>query len=492
MESYEKLVTELKTLAKYGSALSLLSWDEEVNLPARAHSYRGEVNALLSSDFHNRLTKQETYDLVAKLSEPGIFSGLSDDQKTVVRETKRDLDMARKLPTEFVEKMSLLTTKAFGVWVEARKKQDFALFAPILEEMLAMKKREAELLGYKTSPYDALLDEFEPGMTTGSVDAVFKPLGQELSKLIASVKSEPAVIAASNYPKAAQEVLSDRIARQLGYDMDAGRIDVSPHPFTISFHTTDVRVTTRYDETDFWVSLGSTIHEVGHGLYEQGLPEEHFGTPLGEAVSLGIHESQSRSWENFVGRSRAFANYLHPVLTELFPGISYSPEQLYRWLNRVRPNLIRVESDEVTYNMHIILRYELEKALIEGDLNVADLPAAWNEKVKKYLGLDVPNDALGVLQDVHWSHGSIGYFPTYTLGNLYAAQFFNAAKKALPDMEKDFAAGNFSGFLGWLRENIHSQGRRYTSAELVKKVTGEELNAKYLLDHLREKVALAN
>jgi carboxypeptidase Taq len=296
---------------------------------------------------------------------------------------------------------------------------------------------------------------------------------------------------AAQYPQSAQAELNDEIAKALGYDMEAGRIDASPHPFTTSFHTTDVRITTRYDEADFWVSLGSTIHEVGHALYEQGLSEEHFGTPLGEAVSLGIHESQSRTWENQVGRSRAFSDYLHPRLKRYFPDISYSAEELHRWLNRISPNLIRVESDEVTYNLHIVLRYELEKALISGEIQVADLPAAWNEKVNKYLGLKVPDDAGGVLQDVHWSHGSFGYFPTYTLGNLYAAQFFETAKRALPSLEADFAKGDFSQLLTWLRQNIHSHGRRYSPAELVTKITGEKLDAKYLLDHLATKVELA-
>jgi carboxypeptidase Taq len=283
-------------------------------------------------------------------------------------------------------------------------------------------------------------------------------------------------------------LLNHRIAKDLGYDLEAGRIDISPHPFTTTFHTTDVRITTRYDENDFWVSLGSTIHEVGHALYDQGLPEAWFGTPLGEAVSLGIHESQSRSWENMVGRSRSFVSYLYPLLQKYFPALSYGEEELYVWLNRVSPNLIRVESDEVTYNLHIVLRYELEKALIEGELQVADLPAAWNEKVEKYLGLKVPDDALGVLQDVHWSHGAFGYFPTYTLGNLYAAQLFETYKKAHPRYENDFRNGKFSSYLDWLRKNVHSQGRRYKPLELVKRITGEDLNSEYLIKHLSLKV----
>jgi carboxypeptidase Taq len=258
----------------------------------------------------------------------------------------------------------------------------------------------------------------------------------------------------------------------------------------MGIHPTDVRITTRYNESDFWVALGSTIHETGHALYEQGLPPDEHGTPLGEAASLGIHESQSRTWENFVGRSRQFVAFLYPKLVEHFGELKFSEEVLYLWLNRVQPTPIRVESDEVTYNLHIVIRYELEKALIEGQLAVADLPSAWNEKIKKYLGLEIKNDAEGVLQDVHWSHGSFGYFPTYTLGNLYAAQFFETAKKATAGMEEGFAKGDFSPLLGWQRENIHRHGRRYHADELIEKATGEALNAGYLLKHLEEKTKL--
>jgi carboxypeptidase Taq len=489
MTSFEDLLQELRLIAKYGSAIAVLDWDQEVNLPKKAASYRGEVTTLLSTDLHRRLTADALFGLVNKLS----AEELNADQRVIVRETKRDLELSRKLPVEFVEAMSLLTTKAFAVWVEARTKKDFKLFEPVLTEMVEMKKREAEYLGYKASPYDALLDEYEPGMTVEKVDAIFGPLAESLAGLIKEAPAKPAALATASYSKAQQEKLNEEIAKRLGYDMDAGRIDVSPHPFTTSFHPTDVRVTTRYDEKDFWVSLGSVIHEVGHGLYEQGLPANHWSDPLGEAVSLGVHESQSRSWENFVGRSREFVAYLYPLLKKYFgEEVKYGEDELYAWLNRVSPNLIRVESDEVTYNMHIVLRYELEKALIEGTIAASDLPAAWNEKVKKYLNLDVPSDDLGVLQDVHWSHGSIGYFPTYTLGNVYAAQLFKTAEQQIPAMKAEFAKGNFKPYLDWLRQNIHSQGRRYQPDELITKVTGEAPNSAYLLEHLKSKLELTN
>ncbi len=491
MNEINSLTKQLKELAKYGSALALLGWDEEVNLPPKGHAFRGEVNALLSSDLHKKVTSPELASLVKRLSAPDIFSKLTFDQQVIVRETKRDIEHASKLPPEFVERTALLTSKAFGAWVEARSKSDFKLYESTLSEIVELKKEEAKLIGYKNSPYDALLDEFEPGMTTAKVEALFEPLAEQLAKLIGTLDSAKVPeLPKFNYPIDKQKKLSEEISSALGYDLQAGNISISPHPFTVAPHVTDVRVTTRYDETDFWVALGSTIHEVGHALYEQGLSETDWGTPLGEAVSLGVHESQSRSWENFVGRSRSFTDFLYPKLEKYFGKLPYNPDELYLWLNKVKPVAIRVESDEVTYNLHIVLRYELEKALIEGQLQVADLPAAWNEKVKKYLGLDIKNDADGVLQDVHWAHAALGYFPTYTLGNLYAAQLFETAKKTIPKLEDGFAKGEFKPLLDWFRQNIHKEGRRYQPEELLERATGEKLNANHLLDHLAAKVKL--
>ena len=491
MDKFKELNKQLKLLAKYASALALLGWDEEVNLPPSGHAFRGEVNALLSSDLHKKVTSPELIGLVDELSAADNFSKLTPDQQVVVRETKRDIDHAKKFPPEFVERMALLTSKAFGIWVEARKKSDFKLYQPVLEEIVELKKQEAELIGYEGSLYDALLDEYELGMTTAKVDALFEPLAKQLADLILPLNLETMPkLPDFKYDVEKQKRLNQEIAQALGYDIQSGLISISPHPFTISMHSSDVRVTTRYDENDFWVAIGSTIHEVGHALYEQGLPETEWGTPLGEAVSLGIHESQSRSWENFVGRSRSFTDFLYPKIESYFGKLPYTPEQLYLWLNKVKPVSIRVESDEVTYNLHIILRYELEKDLIEGRLNVADLPAAWNDKVKKYLGLEIKNDAEGVLQDVHWSHASFGYFPTYTLGNLYAAQLFESAKKATPNLEAGFAKGEFKPLLDWFSKNIHEQGRRYHPDELIQRATGQKPDSSYLIDHLKSKTKL--
>lgn len=493
MDKMERLKSQLKIMARYGAALGLLGWDEEVNMPPKAQAYRGEVNAQLATDLHKKFTSKEFVRLVKELHEPSNYEKLSEDDKINVRETWRDLEKATKVPSEFVEEMAKLTSQAFSVWVEARKQSDFKLYQPVLEKIVGMKKKEVELVGYKDSPYDALLDDYEPGLTAKKVEELFTPLSKSLAALIGQIKGRPMPrLPEGNYPIPIQKQLNEEIARMLGYDLAAGRLDESAHPFTTGFGPRDVRITTRYDEKDFWGGIGSTIHETGHALYEQGLPEEHFGTPVGETVSLGIHESQSRLWENLVGRSREFSTTLNTLLVKYFgeSAIKFSPEELYLWLNRIQPGFIRVEADEVTYNLHIVLRFEIEKALMEGEIKVADLPAIWNEKMKKYLGVDVPDDAQGVLQDVHWSHGLIGYFPTYCLGNIYAAQLFNKAEADIPDLKKKFEKGEFDDLLKWLRKNIHQAGGHYHAQELIKKVTGEGLNSAHLIKHLEDRVNL--
>jgi carboxypeptidase Taq len=489
MSDIQKLRNELLLMSKYGSALGVLGWDQEVNLPKKGHAFRGEVNALLSADLHRRFTSKEFVGLVKKLHEPSSFDKLSDDEKIIVRETWRDLEKSLKIPTELVEQMARLSTEAFAAWAEAREKSDFKIYKPFLEKIVALNQKEAELLGYKSSPYDALLDGFEPDLTAARVEEVFTPLAKELAALVSKVKDKPKVkLPKAKYPIDTQVKMNRELAADLGYDLDAGRIDVSPHPFTTGFHPTDVRITTRYNEDDFYYAVGCTVHETGHALYEQGLLPKYYGTPMGEVGSLGLHESQSRMWENFVGRSHEYCHYLNSLLVKYYPdNLKLTDEQVYEHLNYVQPSLIRVEADEVTYNLHIVLRFEIEKGLIEGTIKVAALPEVWNAKMKQYLGVDVPDDAHGVLQDVHWSHGTIGYFPTYTLGNIYAAQLFHKAKKEIPNLEKGFARGEFAPLLKWLRKNIHQEGSRYYPEELIKKVTGEGLNSKYLIDYLKNK-----
>jgi len=489
MSEIKDLRNELVIMSKYGSALGLLGWDQEVNLPKKGHEFRGEVNALLSADLHKRFTSPEFVSLVKKLREAKNFEKLSPDEQVVVRETWRDVEKSIKIPTELVEKMARLATQAFAAWAEARTQSDFKIYQPYLEQIVELNQQEAELLGYEASPYDALLDGFEPDLTAARVEEVFTPLAKDLTEIVREVGNRPRPkLPKAKYPIDVQIKMNHQIAADLGYDLGAGRIDVSPHPSTSGFHPTDVRITTRYSEDDFYYAAVSTIHETGHALYEQGLPAKEYGTPLGEAVSLGIHESQSRMWENLVGRSMEFCHYLNTLLLKYFPdNPKLTDEQVYDHINHVQPSLIRVEADETTYNLHIVLRFEIEKGLMEGTIKVADLPEIWNAKMKEYLGVDVPDDAHGVLQDVHWSHGSLDYFPTYTLGNIYSAQIFNKAKEEIPNLRAGFAKGEFAPLLKWLRKNIHQEGSRYQPEELIKKVTGEGLNSKYLIDYLKTK-----
>jgi carboxypeptidase Taq len=418
---------------------------------------------------------------------------LSLDQRAIVREVWRDVSREEKLPLKFVKELTQVTSEAYHVWMDARQKKDFKIFAPYLTKIVELKRREAELVGFKESPYDALLDTFEPYATTTEIAAALGDLKNFLAPFLVKIKNSkvqpPREAIAGDFDVEAQKAFCAMAAKQVGYDFDAGRLDISAHPFSTSFHPLDSRITTRYCRSEFLQSISGVIHETGHALYEQGLPAAQFGTPLGEAVSLGIHESQSRMWENLVGKGRPFWTYFYPLLQKEFPAqLRNVPlDTFYRAMNAVEPSFIRVEADEVTYNLHIVMRFEIERALIEGDIAVEDLPDIWNSKMKELLLLDVPDDSLGVLQDVHWSFGGISYFHTYSLGNLYSAQFFAAARRDLPTLDDEMARGEFGGLLKWLRENIHSHGKFYTAQELVKKATGEALNSRYYADYITRK-----
>jgi carboxypeptidase Taq len=406
---------------------------------------------------------------------------------------KRDYDKKTKLPQALVEELARLSVLGQQVWSEARGENDFAKFQPILLRTVDLKKQEAAAVGYEASPYDPLLDDYEPNEKTSNVARVLAGLREELVQLVESIKSsgrKPEVaLLARRYPAAAQESFGRRVAEAIGFDFNAGRLDVTDHPFCCELGPHDTRITTRYYERMFGSGLFSILHEAGHGIYEQGLPAEHFGLPIGRSVSLGIHESQSRLWENQVGRSRAFWEYFFPAAQETFPNAlgDVVLDDFYFAINDVRPSLIRVEADEVTYNLHILVRFELEVALLTDELAVADLPDAWNEKYRAYLGIDPPNDADGVLQDVHWGAGLFGYFPTYTLGNLYAAQLFEHARGELGDLGAQMSRGEFAPLREWMQKNVYQHGRRYSASELVERITGKPLSHAALMRHLHGK-----
>lgn len=491
LPSLSLLKAQLQSIGRLQGGLALIEWDHETYSPSGASEARADMIGSLSSRLHTDVLALNKDNALQELNQ--AYSNTSDDDAVIVNETWRSYERAARLPTNFVEKMAKTGSQSQHIWAEARRTNDFSLFAPHLEEIVRLKQEEARLVAPKEHPYNALLDIYEPGLSVATLDPLFSELEdalQELLQRIQSSKKAKEIQTKGAFPLAAQEHLNRELAKTLGFDFSRGRLDASTHPFTTNFHPTDVRITTRYTEDDALYAIGSTIHEVGHALYEQGMPVEHAYTPLAEAVSLGIHESQSRLWENLVGRSLPFWEWLQPELAKTFPQPfkELSAEDLWRHANRVSPSLIRTESDEVTYNLHIIIRYQLERALIEGSLSVKELSEAWNQKMKSLLGITVPNDRVGVLQDVHWSGGMIGYFPTYALGNLYAAQFFAKAEQEIPELMAQFRTGNFQPLLQWLRGGIHTQGKRYDAATLVYRVTGSSLSPKPFLQYLEKKM----
>ena len=491
--SLPALKQKLNDIAQLKSALAVLNWDKDVFMPPKGSGPRAAMLGYLAGELHEKLLSPDFRDVLRDAKVSMDTNELPPGDRAIVREVWRDVSREEKLPVEFVKELTQVTSEAYHVWMDARKKKDFKLFAPYLSKIVELKRREAALVGFKQSPYDALLDTFEPYATTEEIAIALGDLKNFLAPFLVKIRNSKARISpeaiAGDFDVEKQKAFCELAAKQIGYDFAAGRLDVSAHPFSTSFHPLDSRITTRYNRSEFMQAVGGVIHETGHALYEQGLPAAHFGTPLAEAVSLGIHESQSRLWENLVGKSSAFWTYFYPLLQNEFPNPlgNVSLDSFYRAINTVRPSFIRVEADEVTYNLHVILRFEIETGLIDGSIAVEDLPRIWNSKMKDLLGLDVPDDSLGVLQDVHWSGGMFGYFPTYSLGNLYSAQFFAAAKRAIPSLDDEMARGEFGQLLKWLRENIHVHGRFYSAQELAKNATGEKLNSKYFVDYISKK-----
>lgn len=489
--SIEELKEAMGAIIDLRAAIALLHWDQEVFMPPKAAPARGRQLATLSALAHERFTSGEFAALLEAAE--AKLAALDFDEARIVAETRHDYDHATKLPTEFVERLAREESMAYEAWTRARKDANFKAFQPHLETLVDLLRQKADYLGYEDSPYDALLNEYERGMTTAKVATIFEELAREQSALVDEVVRSPHQPELSwvqqDYDEHAQLDFTERVLKDLGYDFEAGRQDKSVHPFTTNFDLHDVRITTRVDRSEPFSALTGSIHECGHALYEQGFQQEDQRTILAEAVSLGVHESQSRMWENMIGRSLPFWKHYHTTfLTTHAPRLDHvSAEQIYRAVNHVHPSFIRVEADECTYNLHIILRFELEVALIEGKLKVSEVPEAWNAKVKQYLGLDVPDDSKGCLQDIHWSHGSMGYFPTYALGNLYAAQLFEKIEEDLPAVWDSVGSGDFAPLLGWLREHIHRPGRRYLPTELIERATGKAPSAAPYLRYLRKK-----
>ena len=487
---YKTLLARAKEIALVDSAAALLNWDEETFMPRQALPFRAEQLAFFSGWSHRQFTASEVGDWIKACEDHGYAP--DSDEAANTREWRRNYDRATKLPSELVEEFNRASTLARDAWTEARKRSEFAHFQPHLEKLLQLSRQMADKWGYDECRYDALLDGHERGARASQLKklfAEFRPaLVRVLGPAVENSRSISENFLEADYPIAAQQAFNREVAEAIGFNFNAGRIDTTTHPFCTGLGPGDTRLTTRYNERDFTESFYGVLHEAGHGLYDQGLKAEHHGTPLGSANSMGIHESQSRLWENHVGRSVAFWEHWHPRAGHHFPGLAkFSPEEIARAINRVSPSFIRVEADQVTYDLHIILRFELELKLIGGELKVSDLPGVWNEEFEKMLGLKVPDDARGCLQDIHWSLGAFGYFPTYTLGNLNAAQLMRRASQDLPKLNAELRSGSYQSLLRWLREKIHEPGQRYEPQELMRRATGETTQSNHHLDYLWKK-----
>lgn len=472
-----------------GNAASLLGWDQNTYMPPGGNAARGQQMATLGVMIHDRITDKRVGKWLKELAK----AKLNASDAALVARVRHAYERATKIPADFIEAYTKQRTQTQSVWIQARQSKNFAMFAPEFKKIIEMTRKQADYLGYKDHPYDALHDAYEIGSTAAKVKSVFAPLRDETVRLVKTIASSKMKIGDSvlhqHYDEQLQEQFAVGVVKAFGYDFNHGRLDRTVHPFAQGMGKYDVRITTRYDSNFLNMALFGTMHEAGHAMYEQGIADKYYRTPLGRSISLGIHESQSRLWENLVGRSHHFWQWAYPDLQKTFPKqLKKVPlENFYGAINKVKPSFIRVEADEVTYNLHIMVRFELELALLENKLKVKDLPEAWNSKYQDYLGITPPDDAVGCMQDIHWSYGLIGYFPTYTLGNIMSVQLFEAAKKAHPDLEQDIKKGQFETLLGWLKQNVHEHGSRYLPQELLKKATGSELDSGPYVKYLNTK-----
>jgi len=486
--AYERLVSLARELQLVSDSSALLGWDQEVLMPKLGIGYRAEQMSWFSGYLHERFTAAETGDWIADAETVGH----SDLHKAAnLREWRHEYKRATCLPTKLVQDFAESRVLAQAAWAEARKASDFGHFAPHLGKLVDLSREHAERWGYDDQLYDALLDRFERGATARGLVSTLGNLRDALLPVVEAATARPPLNRsrlAGHYPIAHQQAFNREVAESIGFDFDAGRIDTAVHPFCSGMAPFDTRLTTRYDESDFLSSLFGVLHEAGHGLYEQGLPKERRGQPVGNSVSLGVHESQSRLWENHVGRSRAFWEKWLPRASYYFPHLSpLCPDDLFAAVNEAELSHIRVEADEVTYDLHVLLRFELEQLIFSGQLAIADIPAEWNRRFESYFGIPVANDAEGCLQDIHWSMGIFGYFPTYSLGNLNAAHLARAARRQDPAVAAAFETADYAPLLGWMRKNIHEAGSLYLPEELITRAAGEPVSAEALVEHLRSR-----
>jgi carboxypeptidase Taq len=490
MAPYESLRQRHRELAYLADSSGLLGWDQETHLPPKATSFRAEQLAYLAGQAHRLMTSPEVGDWLRACEDQGYAAGSLEADN--LRGWKRDHALATRLPTEHVETVEHARSLAVNAWREARSNKDFKAFAPHLRKNFELARKTADYLGWSQSPYDALVDQYEEGATRASLEPVLRELAAELAaflpQAIASNRGASRQQLKGHYPIEAQKRFNRRVAEAMGFDFERGRIDTVTHPFCGTYGPDDVRLTTRYSEDDFAVSFFGVLHEAGHGLYEQGLPGEEHGQPAGAAASLGVHESQSRTWENKIARSRPFWEYWFPVACDCFADLrKHDLDTFLRCINAVQPSFIRVEADEVTYDLHIALRFELEAALVEGRLEVEDLPGAWDNRFRELTGLTPPDVAQGCLQDVHWSHGLIGYFPTYSLGNLNSSQLYAALQREHPALDSELRQGRADSVLRWMREKVHRHGRRLRPDALLRQATGEGTQPRHHLAYLKGK-----
>jgi carboxypeptidase Taq len=490
LAGFKRLVRKMK---QYEEAVGVLYWDMRTGAPKKGLESRSEVVGELSTEVFRLAISDEMGGYLALLTQPAEFEKLDEISRKMVTESKKDYDRSKKIPPDKYQAYVVLTSQAETAWEEAKNKNDYAMFQPYLEKIVAANLEFLELWGYEGDKYNTLLDMYEPGMTVAKLDQVFGALREKVVPLLQTIQASPNQPDRSfldqPFSKSQQKQFSEFILRQMHYDFEAGRLDETVHPFATGLSPGDVRITTRYLPSDVTSALFGSIHEGGHALYEQNISTGLIGTNLCSGTSMGIHESQSRFWENIIGRSRAFWDRYYRDLQQTFAGQldHIDVETFYRAINHIEASLVRIEADELTYNLHIMVRYEIEKGLFNGTIAVADLPKVWNAKYKEYLGVSPASDSEGVLQDVHWSSGAFGYFPSYALGNMYAAQITNTLRQQFPQFEEGIAAGDLQPIKEWLTEHIYQYGKLLTPSEIITRVTGEELNPEYLVQYLEKK-----